>query len=173
MQAAMAADGMSNLPLINSESSWGPNTNITSCPAAPPFAQTCLNNMTAFLPRSYILAASNGLTQFYWYQWALNSSGTLYNTSDGSIYESAEAYAEVEEWLLGSSFEGACQASGTIYTCNLVSASGVTEEIVWNTAGAATFTTWPYTHCTTVTGSACTIKNGAVTIGTQPILLTP
>ncbi len=173
MQAVMAADGLSNLPLIDSESSWGLNTHITDCPASPPFAQTCLNNMTAFLPRSYILAASNGLTQFYWYQWGNNSWGTLYNTSDGSIYEPAEAYAVVEEWLLGSSFEGACQQSDTIYTCNLVSASGVTEEIVWTTAGSATFDASPYTQCATVTGSTCTVDSGAVTIGTRPILLTP
>ena len=173
MQAVMAADGLSNLPLINSESSWGLNTNITNCPASPPFAQTCLNNMTAFLPRSYILAASNGLTRFYWYQWGNNSWGTLYDTSDRGIYQAAEAYAVVEEWLLGSSFEGACQQSDTVYTCNLVSASGVTEEIVWNTAGSATFNTSPYTQCATVTGSGCTVENGAVTIGKQPILLTP
>jgi len=173
MQGLMAADGLSNLPLIDSESSWGLNTHITSCPASPPFAQNCLNNMTAFLPRSYILAASNGLTRFYWYQWGNNSWGTLYDTSDGSIYEPAEAYAGVEEWLLGSSFEGPCQQSDTIYTCNLVSAGGVTEEIVWNTSGPATFNTWPYTQCATVTGSACKVNSGVVTIGTQPILLTP
>jgi hypothetical protein len=129
--------------------------------------------MTAFLPRSYILAASNGLTQFYWYQWGNNSWGTLFDTSNGSVYEPAKAYAEVGEWLLGSSFQGACQASGTIYTCNLVSARGVTEEIVWNTAGSATFNIWPYTQCSTVTGGECTVKSGAVTIGTQPMLLTP
>jgi hypothetical protein len=173
MQAVMAADGLSNLPLIDSESSWGVNTNVTSCPASPPFSQTCLDNMAAFLPRSYILAASNGLSQFYWYQWGNNSWGTLYDTSDGSTYEAAEAYAVVEEWLLGSSFQGACQPSGTIYTCTLISASGVTEEIVWNTAGSATFNTSPFKHCATVTGSECTVKSKAVTIGTQPMLLTP
>ena len=173
MQAVMAAEGVSNLPLLDTESSWGQNSNVTGCSASPPFTQTCLNNMTAFLARSYILAASGDLAQFYWYQWGNNTWGTLYDTTNGTLYEAAQAYGVVEQWLLGSEFEGACQSSNTTYTCNLLSSSGVNEEIVWNTAGSSSFSAPTYTHCAAVDGSVCSISGGSVTIGTKPLLLTP
>ena len=173
MQAVMAATGVSNLPLLDTESSWGQNNVVTGCSAAPPFTQTCHNNMTAFLARSYILAASNGLAQLDWYQWGNTTSGTLYNPANNNVFEAAGAYGVVEHWLVGAAFQSACQSSNTTYTCNLVSPAGVHEQIVWNTAGSSSFSAPNYTHCATVDGSICTVSGGNVTIGPKPLLLTP
>ena len=177
MFAAMQQSGAGSLPLIDTESSWGRNSIITGCPASdvPPFSQTCLDNMAAFVSRSYILVAANGVTRYYWYQWGNqgDSFGSL-NEHPNIELESGQAYGTVESWLVGSSFakSNPCPVSGSYYTCSLTSSAGVSEEIKWNSADTpATVSADGFKNCSTVDGSACTVSGGTVTIGAKPILL--
>lgn len=173
MQTVMSNDGLATLPLVDTESSWGENKFITGCPSgnASPFSQTCLDNMAAFVARSYILAASNNVSQFYWYQWGNGTWGTLFDPTTGAVIQPGIAYAEVESWLTGSSFAGPCSAAGTIYTCNLTSPGGVAEEIVWNTSGTSSYTPKSGTiYYTSVLGARLSYTGGNVMIGPEPIL---
>ena len=149
--SAMKSAGIKSLPLIITEASWGPNNDVTGCPAGPPFSQACLDSAAAFIARTFAISASSGVSAYYWYAWGNMGHGTLYNTATGLLYEPGVAYAQVRSWLAGATAVAPCNNFGPVYTCQLSWPGQYKGLLVWDASQ----------NCT----SACTTSNFAVPAG--------
>jgi hypothetical protein len=178
-QSAMTENGVGSLPLIITEASWGPNTLIAGCSSSAPFNQQCLDTSAAFLARSLVFAASNEVSQYYWYAWGNTTHGTLYNTSTQTLFEPGNAYAVVQQWLVDATFTGACSSSGTVWTCQVSWPDGFLGLLVWDTSQNCTSgcTTSKYTiprgYVTQydLAGDPAVAVSGTTKIGIKPVLL--
>lgn len=127
VKAIMAQHGQSSKPVWDTETGW-------HSPAT--FTQT---DEAAFVARSYLLAASGGVSRFFWYAWDDHDWVTLQLTNaDGTLRPSAQALAVVRGWMLNS-YAPTCSsdANGT-WMCSL-SQGTVTSHVVWNQNGTAVF----------------------------------
>jgi len=88
-----ASHGYSNVPIWNTEGSWGQSINPTT---------DTLAWQANFLAREYILSASAGIARYIWYGWDYNARwGTLWN--NGTL-PAGQAYGTVYNWLVGATF---------------------------------------------------------------------
>ncbi len=159
-RAVMSANGVGSLPLLDTESSWGENSDL---PAAA--------DQVAFLARHLILEQSSGVATSVWYAYDGGDWGPLWTKTSG-LNEAGEAYGQVALWLTGATLATPCAASGTTYTCAYTRSSGYTALAVWNTSGDATFSVPSgYTQYRDLAGDLIVISGGTVPISTAPILL--
>jgi hypothetical protein len=171
---------VSSLPLIITEDSWGPNTDVPGCSASPPFTRTCLDTASAYVARTLAIAASSGVSAYYWYAWGNNTHGTLYNTNTGMLYETGLAFAQVHAWLKAATATAPCSTSGTVYTCELTWPGQYKGLLVWDTSqncnsGCTTrkFTVPAgFTTVHDLAGDPPTAVGSTTPIGIKPVLLT-
>ena len=180
VQSVMKAEGVKSLPLWITENSWGPNTNIDGCPGSPPLEQPCLDTASAFVARSFALAASLKVAAYYWYAWGNTTHGTLYNLSTGTLYEQGSAYAQIRTWLLGATPISPCSNIASVYTCEFTRPGGFRGMLVWDTSQnckiectTSAFTVpIGYTTEYDLAGDPPTSLGGTTQIGIKPVLLT-
>jgi polysaccharide biosynthesis protein PslG len=164
LRATAAAHGVSNLPLWDTEGSWGLNTDLPD-----------IDVQAAYLARLYLLQTGEGVARFYWYRWDSAARGTLW-TPAGGILKPGIAYRQVESWIAAAKPNGSCTQTGSVWTC------GFTNGLaVWNTSmscanGACQTVNYTppatYTHYLTLDGMSVPINPGApVPIGAKPIFL--
>lgn len=159
-RAVMSANGLGSRPLLDTESSWGENSNL---PAAA--------NQVAFLARHLILEQSSGVTTSVWYAYDGGDWGPLWNKTSG-LNDAGEAYGQVARWLTGATLTKACSASGSTYTCAYSRSGGYTALAVWNTGGNVTFSVPAgYTQYRNLGGDLIAVNGATVPISTAPILL--
>ncbi|MHB8418881.1 MAG: hypothetical protein ACYDCL_12450 [Myxococcales bacterium] len=179
-RAVMAKYGLGDKPILNSEGSWGPDTD-DGC-AAPLSTTGCLSlaDQTAYAARWAILLAStysDGVGAVaQWYSYDMN-----WGTLNGSIAQSptaATAWDQATSWVIGATFPSQCaKAAGTtVFVCDLTLAGGSQAQIVFNDgAGAVTSYAVPAwaTQQTVLLGSPTAISGGLVSVGNAPVLLQP
>lgn len=113
-------------PMINGEGSFadpGDPRDIWS----DPWAQA------GFIPRFFALYWSAGLTMNFWYSYDTNI-GELYNSTTGQLTPAATAWTQTYNWLAGAKPVNTpfCSNRGSVYTCDLILASGTPAELVWD-----------------------------------------
>lgn len=168
-------------PLFDTEFSWGENVSFPDP-----------DEREGFVARSLLLHWSSGVDRVYWYSW--DASGTMWSATSvtgcstpdpsGSGYtcESAIAYEQLQNWMLGAAMSSACSATGTVWTCGFTRSGGYQALAVWDTAqscsnGACTTskftvpTTATYVHYRDLAGTVHAIVGSTVQIGYRPILL--
>lgn len=159
LRTAMSNQGVSSLPIWDTEASWGiDNKQLPSDPSG-------------WVARFEILQWSNTVARHYWYDWNYGW-GMLYDGKAHAILPQEVAYQQVENWLVGNTMTTGCSRnSSNTWTCGL-SNGGYQAQIVWNTAGSAQFTPGSgYVDYRDLAGEVHTLSGGLVTIGTSPILL--
>ena len=157
-QAVLAAYGLSNVPIWDTE--WGMEapTVITDTAAQEAYVSTGL-----------ILQAALGVQTEIFYAYD-NANTALYNTATGQLTAAGVAYQQTEQWLTGATEPSGYQLNGSVYTVQLTK-NGQNDLIVWNSAGQSSYAAGPYTQYVDAQGQVHTIVNGTVTIGTIPVLL--
>jgi len=159
LRAAMDAGGMAGKPLWNTEGGWGRNTQIPNP-----------DDQIAFITRWYILNAVTGVQRAYWYQWDNENWGTLW-TSTGGATAAATAYAELHQWLTGSTLQP-CQVAAAVWSCNLTDSSGKAAQMVWSTDGTRSYTPpAEFDQYTDLAGITSQVTGGTITIGAKPLVL--
>lgn len=183
VKSAMTAAGVGSLPLWVTENSWGLNTTQTGwgpCAASPPFTQTCMDNMAAFVGQSILIAAGKGVSQYDWYAWGNQTHGTLYDATSGLLLTQGIAWKTVQRLLQGTTISTCAQAS-TVWTCAITGPNGLVAEWVWDTSQTCTpCTTSTYSVPMTyqggstldLAGDPASVTGTTVGIGIKPILLT-
>ncbi|HEX3819097.1 MAG TPA: cellulase family glycosylhydrolase [Candidatus Sulfotelmatobacter sp.] len=123
------------------------------------------DELAGYAARSIALRAGVGIQRQYLYTWDKNMQGN----------DSGTAWDVVAGWLIGHSISP-CEASGSIYTCNVDNG-----QIVWDsskTCSKGVCTTSRYTYPTTyhnqtdLDGVKKSMSGGTVSIGYKPIFLT-
>jgi len=174
-RAVLARSGLSKLPLLDTESSWG----VTS--------QTGLKDpdeQAGFVVRSFLIHNSENVSRFYWYEWDNAKAGTLWDPNTQTLTKAGTAYQQVQRWLAGNKASGKCSGPAPpklgVWTCNFQGANGWQAQAVWDMSqkcsnGVCTHSNYTfnptYIQYVTVYGQVNQTSGSTVPIGYQPILL--
>jgi hypothetical protein len=115
-------------PFWNGEGSWGNTTKSGNLWASDAYARV------GFIPRFFALYWSAGVSKNFWYGYDL-VPGRLYDPAAGQLVEpEATAWTETYRWLAGAVPVNSpfCQASGSVYSCDLSRGSGYVARLVWD-----------------------------------------
>lgn len=87
----------------------------------------------AFVGRTFVLNAANGVSRVYWYTWDLqNLANTELTYANGTaLTKAGVAYRTVREWLVRTRALGCDRNPGGTYTCTFRYANGV-KRVYWN-----------------------------------------
>ena len=159
VRAVMAKNGVSGLPLWDTEGSWGTNTIL-------PDPQ----QQASYLARWFLIQFTYGVARVYWYQWDNPKVGTLW-TEEGGPTPAARAYAQIYQWLKGATGSTPCRAArGPIWTCDIF--KGNTKfRVAWSASGSGAFS--DYAGFSAYSDSAGAIHKAGgepVTVDSFPIL---
>lgn len=192
-RAVMTSQGVGNLPLWDTESSWGPNDSLPN-----------LTDQLAFLGRHLILEASLGIQRSYWYAYDDTKWGTLFWSSThpsptGLIgtTQAASAYSVLAHLMAGATYSKPCTPIGPstnpsanikTWICPATLANGNPAEVVWyatwyspksstgvnETTATARFSADSlFGHYKTLDGQTIPISENSVPISEVPIILVP
>jgi chitobiase/beta-hexosaminidase-like protein len=163
LQLAMNQNGVGSMPLIDTESSWGLNTDLPSQSAQVPF-----------LTRHLLLEQSMGVQASFWYAYDNSAWGSLWSSS-GGLNAVGVADQQIAKWIQGSTLTQPCAATAadpTTFTCGYSRPNGYTALAVWNTAGTKSFSVpQGLVQYHDVSGNVDSVSSGSVEISTSPILL--
>ncbi len=164
-KTVMTANGVGNLPMWDTESSWsGFGNNGTPT----------VTNQVSYVAKSYLMHYAQGVSRFIWYAYDGGPIwGGMYTPATGPS-TAAAAYAETEKWMIGATMPSGCSKStGQIWTCVLTRPNGYAAEAIWlgNTGTANIAIPSQYTMYRDLTGTEYPVVKGRLTISNQPYLL--
>ena len=160
----LAAHGMSNKPMWDTETSWAGDGNLGT---------PVMEKQVSFLAKEFLLNWSVGFSRAAWYAY---DGGSIWGglwTASGGATAAATSYQQTYRWMVGASLSSPCtkDAEGT-WTCELTRPNGYTSEAVWNSTNSVTMSVpATYTEYLDLAGAAHTVEQGKVTVGDTPILL--
>src|SRR5436305_1393453 len=147
------------IPIWSTEGGWGQNSQFSSA----------ASDQRAFVARYDLQMLTKGLTRSYWYAYQNTQWGTLWDGTQ--LTPAGVASGTIENWLSGATLSGCSTSDNNIWTCNLTTASGQTERIVWAPQWAVWYQTTPYTTVNTLDGGSTPATSGWVQVLQQPIML--
>lgn len=164
IQKVRDAHGLSALPLLISEGSWGVNGVIPN-----------EQNQAAFLVQRYLLIMSRPeVKAFFWYEWDSSAGwGTLWDSTSG-VHPAGVAYGQMTKLLIGATPNGCSEDSTSTWVCSFTLANGSAALGVWNATTSASYTPGSeYAAVLGISGASSAI-NGSdpYVIGNAPIFFT-
>ncbi len=163
VRLVMAKRGVQSLPLWETEGASGDTT-------------TPLSLAPAYMVRKHLVDLALGAGRYGWYTWG-PATGFCVATveSDPSVLSPAgEAYRRLIDWLDGASLVNAVIDETNTWQIFLTLAGGDNGLVVWNPAGARTFTVPGGFRTVTqrdLAGGVTTVDGRAVAISETPVLL--
>ena len=175
VRAVMAQYGLATKPLWDTEGDWGPDTLVAGA-----------DLQSAFIVRFELLSAFRRVARTYWYGWDEVNVGTLCC----SMGAPAQAYEQVQSWLMGASTPTCTSTGGylpngdfiytnSFYICNFTNASSGAVQAVWQTSSDSTLTNVyrvppQFTKYRNLVGNTFSVPiNHLLTVGNKPLLLEP
>ena len=169
----MAATGLQNKPLFDTEGSWGVSSQMTDP-----------DQQVEFTGRFYLIqlggtAASAGFDKFYWFGWDYTNTGGFYDPNTGDLTPAGVAYQQIYNWSIGAAMSR-CAPSGTQWSCGFTRSGGYQAEAIWDTSQNCSQGTCStlnlvvdpnYVQYRDLTGKVTAIVNNTVPVGGKPILL--
>ena len=149
LKSVLATAGMTGLPILMTEGSWGEQHPIAK------------NLDVAFVGRYYLLIMSGGIQKFYWYGWDFPNVDLI---SYGKLTAAGIAVQQIMAWTIGQPTP-VCTVAGTTYTCTIGQ-----SVAMWDTKSTPTIQT-NHTNYATLEGTAGKIIGGKIQLGSEPILL--
>jgi len=159
-------NGLSQLPIYNTEGSWGT------------FTVRDPDSQMAWIAQYYIIQAGMynqyKLQQVSWFTWGRGSQqpwGTI-ETDNHEPNQAGRAYIQVHDWLLGATVSP-CQQEKSIWTCALTRPNCYRGLIVWSGSGDKSFSAPSgFTQYRDLTGSTQKLSGGAsISVNRKPVLL--
>ena len=88
---------------------------------------------SAYVARTYVLNAANGVKRVYWYSWDLQGLANTRMTyaDQHTVTPAGKAFGVVRSWLLNSRMVGCSRNRAGTYTCLISYASGK-KRVYWN-----------------------------------------
>lgn len=123
VRAVMKRNGVSALPLWNTETGWW----IASSDGRPDSARVAKggwrkvetgDELAGLIQRAFLLARAEGVERFYWYSWT-NTYGWGLANLDGSSKPGLQAWEEVHDLMLGKIVQS-CTRGVEFYSCDLL-----------------------------------------------------
>jgi hypothetical protein len=188
MRGYLAADGVpKSKPVWNTEVNYGLKVGAEAMTPAVPISN---NLQVAYLMRTYLLSAAQGVKQVDWYAYDLGLSAhsgsplanTLltdpYDLPAGTLTPAGYAFSRVESWLsgtlVGTPTRRPCltDKNGT-YTCTIDYSNGTVGRIYWNPYRGAKVTLAASAHAAVdELGSKRAVSGGSkLKVNYQPVLV--
>lgn len=128
----------------------------------------------AFVARTYVLNAANGVKRVFWYAWDLQhlANTELTYSNDTSLTGAGVAYDVVQEWLKGTRVQDCSSDRRGTWTCKTTYGDGV-KRIYWNPSRSVTVrAVGSATRWENLKGVEHRITGGeALGVGTRPIMV--
>ncbi len=133
LNVVLAQHGLANLPLWNTEASWG-NTS------------TALGqDQASWLMRYHMVQAASGVSRFVWYAYDNCGWGTLWENTVcvnpqnpvGKVTVPGQAYAVIESWMSGATLPSCQQYQNGLWACELTRAGGFDSWMLWSSTGTS------------------------------------
>jgi hypothetical protein len=168
LKTVLAKYGMGSLPLWNTETSWGTNTNYT------------LQQQAAWLMRTHVIEAALGISRLVWYAYDACGWGTLevpLSAATPCVYSQGApaqltpggmAYIETEDWLIGATLPQCQEYQNGLWACEL-KRPGYDSWMLWSSQG----TTIPVTAPVSLGLTLYRDWQGQVTQLTTPLAVGP
>ena len=162
-------------PLWNTETGWNilnhDRNKITEKWAGDPLTDEMA---VAYMARAYILSWASGIERLYWYAWGHRSMGMTEHDAR-TPKAIAQAYAEIQNWLIGTRMKHCQRRQNQIWICEFLTERGNPQWIIWNTDKKMTFPfpkSWMPSQWKDLKGKVYAIKNtGTIEIGPVPLLV--
>lgn len=160
---------------------WNTEINYGIIDGKKPAKKISASKQAAFVARTYLLNAANGVSRVYFFRWAI---GPIANTrlvqDDGTtLTRAGRAYEVVHEWLIGTDVKGCTQArqgkADGVYTCTARAGRREVHRFYWKPSGRAVGITTHRTarSWTDLTGDTRQ-RNGPfrIKVGPSPVMVT-
>jgi len=130
LNQTIAPHGLSNLPLWNTEASWG----------SPPYVD---QDQASWLMRYHMALAVSGVSKFIWYAYDNCGWGTLWEAPwcvnpqmpIGQVTAPGQAYAVIEDWLIGAKLANCQVYENGLWVCELERPGGEHAWMIWSSTG--------------------------------------
>lgn len=130
LKQVLAGHGLSNLPLWNSEGSWG-NAAVVD------------EDQASWLMRDHVAEAVAGVSRFIWYAYDNCGWGTLWEAPwcaspqmpTSQLTVPGQAYGVIEEWMSGARLIGCQQYEDGLWSCELDRDGAPRTWMVWSASG--------------------------------------
>jgi len=135
LRAALAAAGLGQLPLWNTESGyWMPNVMVEW---SPDERRNLIGEdlAAAYLPRDLILARALGVERFFWYAWDGSKMG-LISPLTKRLRAPALAFDQCVRTLAGATLQRCVRAASGVWTAQMRGADGAPLQALWLDASA-------------------------------------
>jgi hypothetical protein len=178
VQEVMERNGVSNKPLWDTETGWAIQNkqSLVRAASGTGFNSVVLSEELAssYLARSYVLSWASGVSRFYWYSWDNKIMG-LTEEDGKTIKLPAQAYREVENWLIGARMTSCRSDEAGTWVCEIARNKGYRGWIVWNPNRPVEFRVpadWHVRNARELVGGTQNLgKDQRIQIGPTPLLL--
>lgn len=128
-RAILAKHGV-NKPIWNTEVNYG----MTGRPVRPLSG----NRQAAYVARTYLLNAANGVRRVYWYGWETQSivSTRMVRSDLNTLTAGGSAFVTVAQWMRGARIDTCPVDRNGTYTCTITK-GGETRRVYWNPSRTA------------------------------------
>lgn len=170
----MTKHNIANKPIWNTETGWRiQNRDVNLEDEAWAGAPLSMDEASAYVARAYILSWAAGVERLYWYAWGHRSMG--FTDYDGKTLKPvANAFAEVQKWLVGSVLTYCRSDQNSTWTCELSRDSNRVARIIWNSRSTISFeipADWKVQQVKTVYGKSFEPPSSVIQINSVPLLL--
>ncbi|WP_088888909.1 GH39 family glycosyl hydrolase [Leptolyngbya ohadii] len=170
----MIKHGLSNKPLWNTETGWRiQNRDINLEDELWAGAALSMDEASAYVARAYIISWAAGVERLYWYAWGHRSMG--FTDYDGRTPKPvANAFAEVQKWLIGSVLTSCQSDEEGIWICEVRRDRDTVARIIWNSINNTDFdipAEWNIQQVKTLNGRSYKLSSSVIQISPLPLLL--
>jgi hypothetical protein len=132
LKQTLAAHGLSNIELWNTEASWESDTNFS------------VQQQASWLMRYHIVQNLMGESRLVWYAYDNCTWGTLWSSQAcasnespaGQLTEAGTAYATIANWFIGANLTHCQQYQNGLWVCELQRSGGYDAWMLWSSTGA-------------------------------------
>jgi len=157
-------------PIWDTEIGWSSNGSLRKVFSSDAEA-------AAYVARTYLLHWASGVARCYWYAWDNRGWSSLYmvQPDNRTPTPAANAYAQVQQWLVGAQMVACGADRNKNWTCQLTRDAGQRVRILWNpdkTTAYALPADWQVERQRDLDGTVRDLTRAkTATIGPLPILL--
>jgi polysaccharide biosynthesis protein PslG len=162
-QSVLAAEGAPDLPIWDTENNFG-----LAGPGAENPDQDIVDRRAAdWTARTYLDSLRLGISRVYWYAWGPENDLVGIQMNTGS--PAAKAYATLQDWIVGATFNGCSPAGRNDVTCRFAK-DGKIFRIVYPEVGRAAFPTKGFSQVCALNGTCKPVTRAKVRTF-SPVLL--
>ncbi|MBZ5697612.1 MAG: hypothetical protein LAN18_03600 [Acidobacteriia bacterium] len=173
VRRVMKKYGVNDKPVWDTETGWGIQNQLSKVGPGWYGTPISIEDAAAYVARAYVLLWASGVARFYWYAWDNGNAG-LTERDGKTLKAPAQAYGELEDWLLGAVMKSCASDETDTWTCEISRGDTYRAWVLWNPNTVRRFTppaTWKIVQVRELPGEVHKLVRGEqADIGPTPSL---